>query len=145
MQRRQFLASLMSLPLLAGLAGTPFAAASAAAQAVDGIDKEAGAEGIELIMVERDGCVYCQQWLDQIGPIYPKTAAGKFAPLRIINIDAPLPDDLTIGAPLIYSPTFIVVRDGEELSRIEGYPGEDFFWGLLERLLQRDAGFVAEG
>jgi hypothetical protein len=32
-----------------------------------------------------------------------------------------------------YSPTFVVVMDGREIGRIEGYPGEAFFWGLLEK------------
>ena len=33
-------------------------------------------------------------------------------------------------------PTFILIGDeGDELGRIEGYPGEDFFWSLLEAML----------
>ncbi|MBL3206218.1 thioredoxin family protein, partial [Klebsiella pneumoniae] len=36
-----------------------------------------------------------------------------------------------------YTPTFILVDGGREIGRIEGYPGADFFWGLLERLAQR--------
>jgi hypothetical protein len=31
------------------------------------------------------------------------------------------------------------VDEGREIGRIEGYPGADFFWGLLERLLQAPA------
>jgi hypothetical protein len=39
--------------------------------------------------------------------------------------------------PLRYSPTFVLAQDGQEIGRIEGYPGEAFFWGLLERLLEQ--------
>ena len=39
----------------------------------------------------------------------------------------------------VFTPTFVLVREGRELARIEGYPGEDFFWGLLAAML-RDAG-----
>jgi hypothetical protein len=29
----------------------------------------------------------------------------------------------------------VLVKDGVEVARLEGYPGEDFFWGLLGRML----------
>ena len=30
----------------------------------------------------------------------------------------------------------VLMEDGKELGRIEGYPGEDFFWGLMKRLVE---------
>ena len=36
-----------------------------------------------------------------------------------------------------FTPTFVLVRDGQEIDRIEGYPGQDFFWSLLAMMLQR--------
>lgn len=39
--------------------------------------------------------------------------------------------------PIRYTPTFVLIENGEELGRIEGYPGDAFFWGLLDRLLQK--------
>lgn len=41
----------------------------------------------------------------------------------------------TLKTPVIYTPTFVLVEHDSEIGRIEGYPGEDFFWSLLERLL----------
>jgi len=99
---------------------------------------------IELIMVEQEGCVYCEMWDEQIGPIYPKTAEGKAAPMRKMDIDLDYPPDLTFTAPLIFTPTFVLVQDGRELARIEGYPGEDFFWGLLARMLRNNIGFEGQ-
>jgi hypothetical protein len=29
----------------------------------------------------------------------------------------------------------VLVENGAEIGRIEGYPGEDFFWGLLKQML----------
>jgi hypothetical protein len=29
------------------------------------------------------------------------------------------------------------VENGKEVGRIRGYPGEDFFWGLLQLLLKK--------
>lgn len=88
-----------------------------------------------LIMVEEKGCMWCGRWNDEISHIYPKTPEGQAAPLRRIDIRAARPDDLTFARALTFTPTFVLIVDGQEVSRIEGYPGEDFFWGLLERML----------
>jgi hypothetical protein len=88
-----------------------------------------------LIMVEEKGCVWCARWNDEIGHIYPKTDEGKAAPLRRIELHDTLPDDLTFARSLHFTPTFVLMVDGQETNRIEGYPGEDFFWGLLEQML----------
>lgn len=88
-----------------------------------------------LIMVEEKGCVWCARWNDEISHIYPKTDEGKAAPLRRIDLHDPLPDDLTFARSLNFTPTFVLMIDGQEVNRIEGYPGEDFFWGLLGQML----------
>ncbi len=90
-----------------------------------------------LVMVEEKGCIWCARWNTEIAPIYPKTPEGQAAPLRRIDIKSPLPDDLIFARSLYFTPTFVLVVDGKEASRIEGYPGEDFFWGLLERMLEQ--------
>lgn len=93
------------------------------------------ADGAELIMVEEHGCVWCAAWNEAIAPIYPKTPEGAFAPLRRVDIHDPFPEDLTFASRPVFTPTFVLVEDGQEVARIEGYPGEDFFWGLLDRIL----------
>lgn len=89
-----------------------------------------------LIMVDQAGCVYCQLWHSQIGPIYPKTPEGQFAPLWVVDLGDMPPDTIELVRKVRFTPTFVLVDDGRELARIEGYPGEDFFWGLLSKLLQ---------
>ncbi|UYV35938.1 thioredoxin family protein [Rhodobacteraceae bacterium D3-12] len=101
------------------------------------------ASAAELVMVEQQGCAYCREWHKVIGPIYAKTPEGAFAPLRVIDIDDPVPADLRFARKAVYTPTFILVEDGVELGRIQGYPGEDFFWGLLDMLLQDKTDYVA--
>lgn len=101
------------------------------------------ATAAELVMVEQQGCAYCREWHKVIGPIYAKTPEGAFAPLRVIDIDDPLPADLALDRKPVYTPTFILVENGAELGRIEGYPGEDFFWGLLGMLLQAKTDYIA--
>ncbi|MCV2891677.1 thioredoxin family protein [Lentibacter sp. XHP0401] len=117
---------------------TARAAASAAAFAILSTSQ---AFAVELIMVEQKGCQYCEQWLSEIGPIYPKSPEGAFAPLRIVNISAGAPEGITFARPATFTPTFILVDEGAEIGRIEGYPGEDFFWGLLGMMLKAKTDF----
>ncbi|NNE51552.1 MAG: hypothetical protein HKN30_04030 [Sulfitobacter sp.] len=100
---------------------------------------------LSLVMVEEQGCVWCQRWNEEIADIYPKTEEGQAAPLRRMDIHATRPDDLTFDRRLNFTPTFVLMRDGAEVSRIEGYPGEDFFWGLLGMMLADAAVETATG
>ena len=95
------------------------------------------AADLSLVMVEEDGCVWCARWNEEIAHIYPKTTEGLSAPLRRIDIHAALPGDLTFARRLSFTPTFVLMQDNLEISRIEGYPGEDFFWGLLKMMLEK--------
>ncbi len=93
------------------------------------------ARSAELVMFETRTCPWCLRWHAEIGPVYPNTSEAACAPLRRVDIDAPLPADLTGISPIVFTPTFVVVHDGKEISRLVGYPGEDFFWPLLAREL----------
>ena len=86
-------------------------------------------------MVEEAGCIFCARWHSEVGPEYPITPEGQAAPLRRVDLHSDLPSDLILVSRPRFTPTFILVNDGRELARIEGYPGEDFFWGLLSRML----------
>ena len=87
-----------------------------------------------LVMIEEKGCIWCARWNKEIADIYPKTDEGKTAPLQRMDIHAPRPEGLSFARSLHYTPTFVLIVDGAEVSRIEGYPGEDFFWGLLRQM-----------
>lgn len=95
---------------------------------------------VRLVMVEDPGCPYCALWDKEVGGAYAASAEGRFAPLVRRRRDDP---DVKKLGKIVYSPTFIVVRDGVEVGRIVGYPGPDFFWGLLEGLLKK-VGFRPE-
>jgi protein-disulfide isomerase len=92
----------------------------------------------ELIMFESDYCEWCEAWHEEIGPIYPKTAEGRRAPLRVVDIHDRRPRDLEAIDGVRFTPTFVMLDDrGREVGRINGYPGEDFFWGLLADLIDK--------
>ena len=103
-----------------------------------------GAWAMELVMVEQVGCHYCEQWHEEIGPAYPNTVEGKAAPLRMIDIGDE-PADLTFVSRPVLTPTFILVDDGQELARIVGYPGDNWFWPLLNELLRTHGALPAGG
>ena len=54
-------------------------------------------------------------------------------------------DRATGPRKVLYTPTFILVEGGQEIGRIEGYPGEDFFWGLLKMMLEAKTDFRGTG
>lgn len=95
----------------------------------------ASSSAAELVMFERAGCVWCARFDAEIAPIYPKTDESRTAPLRRIDLDRPRPADLAAIDPGAFTPTFVVIDEGREIGRIRGYPGDAFFFGLLDRIL----------
>jgi hypothetical protein len=95
------------------------------------------APALELVMFRRAGCPWCAAWDREIGPIYAKTEVGRRAPVRFVDLDRPGDAKVAVVSPVRYSPTFVLADEGREIARIEGYPGEDFFWGRLEPLLPK--------
>lgn len=89
-----------------------------------------------LLMAEEDGCYWCARWNSEIAHIYPKTAEGQAAPLVRMDVHNQ-PSDYEFERSVHFTPTFILMDEGQEVARIEGYPGEDFFWGLLGMMLDQ--------
>lgn len=95
----------------------------------------ASAGELRLFMFDQPGCIYCARWEAEIGPIYPVSDEARTAPLTRIGIRDALPEGVVLDRPVTLTPTFVLVDDGQEAGRLEGYPGEDFFWFLLGELI----------
>lgn len=93
------------------------------------------ARAAELIMFEEQGCPWCERWRKEVGVAYPNTPDGKRAPLRRIEISQSRTSGVDLASPVVVSPTFVLADKGREIGRIIGYPGADFFWGMLAELL----------
>lgn len=91
----------------------------------------------ELIMIEQAGCSWCAAWNRDVGVIYDKTAEGKRAPLRRVDLNDKIPEDIAKLRIERFTPSFILLEENREIGRIRGYPGEDFFWGLLGQMLNK--------
>ena len=95
------------------------------------------ARAAELVMMEQAGCAWCARFNAEIAPAYPNTDEGRLAPLRRVDIHAPWPDDLAAIRPEHFTPTFVLVENGREIDRLRGYPGDEFFWSLLDGMLAK--------
>ena len=98
------------------------------------------ADKYNLVYVEQEGCIYCEIWDEEISSIYPKTTEGSIAPLMRVDI-SDYEQNLISVNPVVFTPTFILTKNSKEISRIEGYIGDDLFWGMLEVMLKRETNF----
>lgn len=93
------------------------------------------ASAAELVMFTRDGCPWCARFEREVGPIYLRTAEGRVAPLRRVEVVAGGTTMPGLREPVVAAPTFVLVDEGREVGRITGYLGDDAFWGLLGKML----------
>ena len=91
----------------------------------------------ELLMLEQPGCPWCARFNAEIAPGYPNTDEGRRAPLRRVDITQEWPSDLDFVARERFTPTFVLIEDGREIDRLRGYPGDEFFWYLLDQMIAK--------
>lgn len=89
----------------------------------------------ELVMYESPGCPWCARWRAEVGLAYARSDEGRRAPLRNVELSADA--GVKLLSPVVISPTFVLVDGDREIGRIVGYPGPDFFWGMLEGLMKK--------
>ena len=101
-----------------------------------GIARTPPAAATELLMFEKPDCPWCARFDVEVARAYANSAEGRRAPLRRLDSRA-RPEGIVLAAPITHSPTFVLVDGAREIGRITGYPGADFFWGLLGELMAR--------
>lgn len=99
----------------------------------------AAAQDLRMVMFTQPGCAWCAAWDREIGPIWPRSPEGRAAPLERRDRRDPLPDGVTLDRRVTLTPTFVLLRDGTEVARLEGYPGQDFFWYHAGRMIRNAA------
>lgn len=95
------------------------------------------ARAAEMVILVQPGCPWCAKFDAEIAPAWPNTPEGKRAPLRRVDITEPWPTDLAGIPGERFTPTFILLDKGKEIGRLRGYPGDQFFWYLIDDLLTR--------
>jgi hypothetical protein len=91
----------------------------------------------EMVMLVQPGCPWCAKFDAEIAPAYPNTPEGRRAPLRRVDITEPWPADLAGIRGERFTPTFILLDNRKEIGRLRGYPGDEFFWYLVDDLLAK--------
>ncbi|NQV82547.1 MAG: hypothetical protein HQ494_01890 [Rhodospirillales bacterium] len=91
---------------------------------------------VELVMFNSTTCEWCEVWEEEVGVVYGKTAVGQNFPVHRVDIFDDRPANLKHLRGIRFTPTFVLLKDGVEAGRITGYPGESFFWGLLEKMVE---------
>ncbi len=91
--------------------------------------------GLEIIVIEVDGCLYCDVIRRDVLPAYQISGRSKLAPMRFIDINAPDVDRLSLKSPINTVPTVLILENGRELERIPGYVGREVFFNVVNRFL----------
>jgi len=97
----------------------------------------AESSNLGLLMIDDTACPYCELWDEEIGYMYLKTQEGKLAPLIRHHYGEKLPQNIELLSEPVVTPTFILLENNKERFRIEGYPGEEFFWSFLAEYILR--------
>jgi len=82
-------------------------------------------------MFTSDHCPFCQAWEREVGKIYDQSPYGQQLPLTRHEFGSTVSDSLQLTAPVLGTPTFVVLDSDVEVGRIEGYSGADMFWWQL--------------
>jgi thioredoxin-related protein len=90
-----------------------------------------------LLMFEEAHCPYCDKWKSEVGVIYHKTPQGQQFPLQALDIDDIHSAGYGALRDIRYTPTFVLWNGSGEVGRITGYNSEDFFWGLLDQIIDQ--------
>ncbi|MFN3275144.1 MAG: hypothetical protein ACK41U_10765 [Paracoccus sp. (in: a-proteobacteria)] len=88
-----------------------------------------------LMMVTSPACHHCAAWKAEIGPGYAASPEGRVAPIFEVDLRGPYPDGLALDRRPWITPSFLLLRNGAELGRIEGYVGKRHFHPVLNSLL----------
>lgn len=90
---------------------------------------------LELVVVEAEGCIYCQLFRRDVLPAYQASAQAKDLPVRFVDINDIEADHLSFKTGVDVVPTFVVVRSQTEVGRISGYVGPENFFHSISYLL----------
>ncbi|WP_348271089.1 hypothetical protein [Aureimonas sp. Leaf454] len=112
--------------------------------ALVGLNPATAVGAAELLMFEQRACPFCEAFLREIAPDYPRSRAGGRAPLRRVDIWESRTGGIEGLDPAVFTPTFVLVEDGREVGRLMGYPGRRYFYAEIDALIDRLASGDAE-
>ena len=84
-----------------------------------------------LVMMTSDHCPFCQAWEQDIGVLYDKSPYAPSLPLTRVDIGSAMPEGVTLQSPVLGTPTFLIIQNGQEIDRRRGYDDAEMFWWWL--------------
>ena len=104
-------------------------------------DKTASSDSPVLIYIHSPECGACRLFDTEVGTIYGKTHASLTLPLERVLIEDWQANRHQLvecaSAKVIGTPTFLQIRDCQELDRITGYSDAELFWLGHRRMMNR--------
>ena len=91
----------------------------------------------ELLVIEDKRCAPCLLFDRQVAAIYARTTEGASVPLRKLPFGRVPPAPYGFVGAASVAPTFVLVDEGREIGRFEGYSSDELFWMSLTALLQK--------
>ena len=92
---------------------------------------EAQGGDFRLIMFTSEDCPACQAWEREIGSVYKKSEYQVEFPITRVDFSAGAPSWLVINESLRGTPTFVIMKNGQEIGRITGFTDPEMFWWQL--------------
>lgn len=90
--------------------------------------------GLELIVLEVDGCIYCGLFRRDVLPKYKASPRGQDVPIRFVDLNHLDEAPLKFVQPVDIVPTVVLLKDNAEVGRITGYVGPENFFHSVDRL-----------
>jgi thioredoxin-related protein len=120
--------------LALGSAGAGLTASSGKA-ALDPDTSVAPRTGLELVVVEADGCIYCDLFRRDVAPSYETSARARRVPMRFADVAEVEREGVALDAPIDSLPTVLLVKNGHEAGRVAGYIGPESFFHFINYLI----------
>ena len=105
-------------------------------------------QSAELLMFSSKTCGYCIAFLKEVWPEYVKSPKQNILPLKLVDFDGSIPYWFTNALDsnkidgIRATPTFVIFNNGEEIGRMEGYPGKESFLTNINRYIEQNKVFL---
>lgn len=105
-------------------------------------------QSAELLMFSSKTCGYCIAFLKEVWPEYVKSPKQNILPLKLVDFDGSIPYWFTNALDsnkidgIRATPTFVIFNNGEEIGRLEGYPGKESFLTNINRYIEQNKVFL---
>ena len=86
----------------------------------------------EVVVFEIGGCKYCTVFRDNLGARYQASTTNAVAPMRYVDVGRLDPTDFQLRSEITTVPTIVLLQDGKEIDRVEGYPLSEALFGMVK-------------